>query len=373
MILDKLSIVNYRNIAMAELDLSAKLNCFVGCNGAGKTNVLDAVAYLSMCRSTLTPTDAQVIRRGTDFFMVSGDYRSDGGEPETVSCSLKAGARKRLRRNQKEYRRLSEHLGVVPMVMVAPQDTLLIDGPGEERRRLMDMVIAQYDRPYVEALARYNKALQQRNAMLKADEEPDGELMAILEEQMGQWGEAVAEARGQFVTMLEPLFQRYYDAIAEGRETVGVAYVSHCQRGPLVDVIRRDRHKDRAVGYSLHGIHRDELELTLQQQPMRRYASQGQAKSFVVALKLAQFDFLKRASGGERPLLLLDDIFDKLDAERVSQLVKLVAGDGFGQIFITDTDAQRMGAVAEASGGNYRIFAVDKGEVTRINGNNRLT
>lgn len=363
MILQRLSIINYRNIAQAELDFSPKINCFIGNNGAGKTNVLDAVYYLSFCRSALNPMDSQVMRHEQDFFVLEAQYMGDDGEPESVYCGMKRGVRKRMKRNQKEYKRLSEHIGMIPLVLVSPSDTLLIDGGSEERRRLMDMVISQYDHNYIDSLMRYGKALQQRNALLKADDEPDPELMEILEAQMATEGVRIYEKRNAFVEELVPLFQRFYDCISEGRERVGVSYVSHCQRGPLLDVIRRDRMKDRAVGYSLHGVHRDDIEFTLSGQNMKREGSQGQAKTFVVALKLSQFDFLKRTASHTTPLLLLDDIFDKLDAGRVEQIVRLVSGDEFGQIFITDTNRDHLDQILRNSSHDYKIFEVEDGIV----------
>lgn len=363
MILQRLSIINYKNIASAELDLSPKMNCFIGHNGAGKTNVLDAVYYLSFCRSAQNPVDSQVIRHDQDFFVLEGSYQTDSGEPETVYCGMKRGTKKHFKRNKKEYKRLSEHIGLIPLVVVSPADTLLIEGGSEDRRKLMDLVISQYDRTYIESLSRYNKALQQRNAMLKAEEEPNVELISIWEEQMALEGERLFAKRSAFVSELEPVFQQFYNRIASGRETVGLHYTSHCQRGPLLDVIQRDRFKDRAVGYSLHGVHRDDLEFTLDGHLMKREGSQGQNKTFVVALKLAQFDFLKRTASKTTPLLLLDDIFDKLDAERVEQIVRLVSGDGFGQIFITDTNRDHLDQILHNCSYDYRIFHVDNGEL----------
>lgn len=364
MILQKLSILNYRNIAGADLSLSPKMNCLIGRNGTGKTNVLDAVYYLSFCRSTLNPIDSQVIRHNQEFFVLDGLYLSDTGEPESVYCGMKRGSKKHFKRNKKEYKRLSEHIGMIPLVMVSPDDTLLINGLSEERRKLMDMVISQYDHSYIEALTRYNKALQQRNTLLKAEDEPDAALMDIWEEQMAMNGEVIYSKRKTFVEELIPLFQEFYGHISEGREKVGLEYVSHCQRGPLLDVIRRDRAKDRAVGYSLHGIHRDELEFTIGGHTMKREGSQGQNKTFVVALKLAQFDFLKRTAAHTVPILLLDDIFDKLDAKRVEQIVRLVSGDGFGQILITDTNRDHLDSILHSCSFDYKIFEVENGEIT---------
>ena len=358
MILEKLTILNYKNIGEVTLDFSPKVNCFIGHNGVGKTNVLDAIHYLSFCRSSISNTDSQVIRHGEEFFMLEGRYATDEGEPEIVYCGMKRGTKKHFKRNGKEYRRLSEHIGLIPIVMVAPADNMIIDGQSEERRRLMDMVISQFDHAYIDHLSRYTKALQQRNSLLRQDEEPDASLLDVLEEQMGYEGECVFAAREAFVNELIPVFQRYYEAISGGREAVGISYESHCRRGPLCEVIRRDRFKDRAVGYSLHGVHRDDLLFTLGSHQMKREGSQGQNKTFAVALKLAQFDFLKRTASRTTPLLLLDDIFDKLDSDRVERIVEIVSASGFGQIFVTDTNRDHLDKILARSGGDYKIFEV---------------
>ena len=358
MILEKLTILNYKNIGEVTLDFSPKVNCFIGHNGVGKTNVLDAIHYLSFCRSSISNTDSQVIRHGEEFFMLEGRYATDEGEPEIVYCGMKRGTKKHFKRNGKEYRRLSEHIGLIPIVMVAPADNMIIDGQSEERRRLMDMVISQFDHAYIDHLSRYTKALQQRNSLLRQDEEPDASLLDVLEEQMGYEGECVFAAREAFVNELIPVFQRYYEAISGGREEVGISYESHCRRGPLCEVIRRDRFKDRAVGYSLHGVHRDDLLFTLGSHQMKREGSQGQNKTFAVALKLAQFDFLKRTASRTTPLLLLDDIFDKLDSDRVERIVEIVSASGSGQIFVTDTNRDHLDKILARSGGDYKIFEV---------------
>ncbi len=371
MILKKLSILNYKNIREATLELSPKMNCFIGHNGVGKTNVLDAVYYLSFCRSASNPIDSQVIRHDEPFCMIEGvysensEYSENPDYSEVISCGMKRGQKKHFKRNKKEYKRLSEHIGLIPLVVVSPSDTLLIEGNSEERRRLMDMVISQYDRSYIDALSRYSNALQQRNTLLKQeDPAPDPMLLQIWEEQMAEAGELIYHRRDAFVQELVPLFQQFYDKISSGRETVGLDYLSHCQRGPLLEVIQRDRHKDMAVGFSLHGIHRDDLVFTLGGHPMKREGSQGQNKTYAIALKLAQFDFLKRTASQTTPLLLLDDIFDKLDAERVEQIVRLVSGDAFGQIFITDTNRDHLDQILQSSALDYKIFYVDNGEIT---------
>lgn len=363
MILRKLSIINYRNIKTATLAMSPKMNCLIGNNGAGKTNVLDVIYYLSFCRSAHNPIDSQIIRHNQDFFVIEGDYTTESGEPEAVYCGMKRGTKKHFKRNKKEYKRLSEHIGLIPLVVVSPSDTMLIESGSEERRKLMDIVISQYDHGYIDALNRYTKALQQRNSLLKAEPAPDLEMLSIWEEAMAAEGEKIYAKRDAFVRELTPVFQDYYSTISSNKEEVGLRYISHCQRGALIDVIRRDRHKDLAVGYSLHGVHRDDLEFTLGGHQMKREGSQGQNKTFVIALKLAQFEFLKRTSSQTTPLLLLDDIFDKLDAERVEQIVRLVAGEGFGQIFITDTNRDHLGSILSDCSFDYKIFLVDNGEI----------
>ena len=363
MILENISIINYKNIKGVNLDLSPKINCLIGHNGVGKTNFLDAIYYLSFCRSANNPIDSQIIMHDENFFMLEGKYRTEQGDIENIYCGMKRGTKKHFKRNKKEYKRLSQHIGLVPLIYVSPSDSSLIEGGSEERRRLMDVVISQYDHSYIELLANYNKALQQRNALLKMEEEPDLSLLDIWEQEMARNGELLFQKRLAFVEELVPVFQRIYQQISGQREMVSLRYVSHCQRGPLLDVIQRDRFKDRAVGYSLHGVHRDDLEMLIGDFQMKREGSQGQNKTFVLALKLAQFDFLRRTSSTTTPLLLLDDIFDKLDAQRVESIVQLVSGDNFGQIFITDTNRDHLDKILSKSDGEYKIFTVEGGDI----------
>ncbi len=363
MILNKISILNFKNIREASLELSPNLNCFIGHNGEGKTNFLDAVYYLSFCRSAFNPIDSQVIMHDQEFFVVEGFYENEAADPIDIYCGMKRGTKKHFKRDKKEYKRLSQHIGLIPLIFVSPADQSLISGGSEERRRLMDVVISQYDNGYIEALNNYNKALQQRNALLKMEQEPDAALLDIWEQEMARHGERIFTARQDFVERLIPVFQEIYNHVADGHEEVSLKYISHAQRGALIDVIQRDRYKDRAVGYSLHGVHRDDLEMMLGGYQMRREGSQGQNKTFVLALKLAQFDFLRRTASQTTPLLLLDDIFDKLDAHRVEQIVKLVSGDGFGQIFITDTNRDHLDQILRSVSYDYKLFEVEGGEI----------
>ena len=363
MILKKISILNFKNIREASLELSPKMNCLIGHNGVGKTNFLDALFYLSFCKSSLNPVDSQIMTHDSDFFMVEGVYEDESGKQTDVYCGMKRGTKKHFKRDKKEYKRLSQHIGLIPLIMASPGDSSIISGGSEERRRFMDIVISQYDSVYIDALSAYNKALLQRNALLKMENEPDAALLDIWEEEMARNGEVVYAKRRAFVEEFVPVFQKIYAVISGGKERVSLTYVSHCQRGPLLDVIRRDRFKDRAVGYSLHGVHRDELEMMLDGYIMKREGSQGQNKTYVLSLKLAQFDFLCRTASKTTPLLLLDDIFDKLDAQRVEQIVKLVSGDGFGQIFVTDTNRDHLDRILHNGCFDYKLFYVDDGNI----------
>ncbi len=365
MILNSVSILNYRNIEAAELVFSDKFNCFIGNNGEGKTNLLDAIYFLSFCHSMFTNIDSQMIQHGKDFFMLNGKYDAD----VDISVGMKRGHKKTFKRNGKAYRKLSEHIGLIPLICVSPDDVSIISGGSEERRRFLDIVISQYDNNYIEHLNRYNKALQQRNALLKqASEAPypdsggisaeiDMSLMELWEEEMAANGEEVYKRRNDFVERFIPVFNNIYKEISGEHEDVSLRYISHCQRGDLLQVIQRDRNRDLAVGYSLHGIHKDDLEMLIDGYPMKREASQGQTKTYVISLKLAQFDFLN-----ENPILLLDDVFDKLDSKRVENIVKMVSGKNFGQIFITDTNRDHLDKILSKGHFDYKLFNVQGGQ-----------
>ncbi len=362
--LKRISILNYKNLEQAELSFSRKMNCIIGKNGMGKTNLLDAVYYLSFCKSATNPIDSQNIRHDQDFFVIQGFYETDTQEPEEVYCGLKRKQKKQFKRNKKEYTRLSDHIGFIPLVLVSPADSLLIAGGSEERRRFMDVVISQFDREYLEALIRYNKALMQRNTLLKSDIEPEEELMAVWEEMMAAAGTVVYQKRKAFIDEFIPVFQSYYAYISQDREEVSLAYESHAAQGDLLQLIQESRQRDRIMGYSLKGVHKDDLVMQLGEFPIKREGSQGQNKTYLIALKLAQFEFLKRTGSQTTPLVLLDDIFDKLDASRVEQIVKLVAGDNFGQIFITDTNRDHLDKILKKIDGDYKLFEVEGGMVT---------
>lgn len=361
MILNRLSLINYKNIGQADLTLSPKLNCLVGRNGMGKTNLLDSIYYLSFCKSSSTPMDSLVMRHDTDFAVVQGYYDDEQGGVEEIFCGMKRGQRKVVKHNGKSYSRYSEHVGLLPLVMVSPSDSFLISGGSEERRHFMDAAIAQYDRAYLQEVIRYEQALQQRNALLK-EEQPDEELLGLWEEAMAQSGLVIYEKRKAFIKEFLPLFQDFYDLISARHESVSLAYVSHGDRGDMLALLRSGREKERILGYSIHGIHKDDLLMELDGYLMKREGSEGQNKTFLIALKLAQFEFLKRASR-TTPVLLLDDIFDRLDADRVEQIVRLVSSPRFGQIFITDVNRGNMDRILATVGGDYKLFMVEEGEV----------
>ena len=366
--LKRISILNYKNIEQAELSFSPKMNCIIGRNGMGKTNLMDAVYYLSFCKSATNPIDTQNILHDRDFFVVQGFYQTDSGEPEEVYCGLKRKQKKQFKRNKKdnkkEYTRLSDHIGLIPLVMVSPSDSVLISGGSEERRRFIDVVISQFDREYLDALIRYNKAMLQRNTLLKSEVEPEPELMNVWEEMMAATGEVVYRKRRQFIDEFIKVFQSYYSFISEDMETVSLEYESHASQGDLLTIIRESRQRDLIMGYSLKGIHKDDLIMKLGDFPIKREGSQGQNKTYLIALKLAQFEFLKRTGSRTTPLVLLDDIFDKLDAHRVEQIVKLVAGDSFGQIFVTDTNRDHLDKILKKIDGDYKLFEVENGNIT---------
>lgn len=374
MILRTLNILNYRNLRDVSLTFSDNVNCFVGDNGEGKTNVLDAIYYLSFCKSNVNSQDALNVLHGEEFFMLDGHYvHESSGVEEHIACSLKRGQRKHMRRNDKEYKRLVEHVGVIPLVMICPDDQLIISGGSEERRRFMDVVISQYDTTYLEHLVRYQRTLQQRNTLLKDENEPDWNYMSILEEMLTQSASYLYEARGKFVEEFVPIFQNLYAQLCNTQyERPDIRYDSHAERGELLPWLQNWREKERIVGYTLHGPHKDNLALMLNGFELKREGSQGQNKTYLISMKLAQYVFLKQKSQqgliaaqiGSTPILLLDDIFDKLDAGRVARIVEYVSGDDFGQIFITDTNRDHLDQILSATARDYKLFHVKAGLVT---------
>lgn len=361
MYLEKISLLNFKNIAQEELSFCPGINCLVGDNGAGKTNVVDAVYYLSMCKSSLQMTDGQSIRHGADFFLVEGRYSSDAGRREQVVCSFSRKGGKVLKRNGKEYDRLADHVGLIPAVIVSPADSALISDAADERRRYLNAFISQLDRAYLTALMRYNAVLAERNRLLKM--QPDETMLAIYDRQLVEHGNRIHARRREFAARLQPLVAEYYRRLSDDREQVELLYKSELNERPFEEVLRDARQKDLVNEFTTAGIHRDDLTLRIGGYPLRKYGSQGQQKSFLIALKLAQYAIVA-AEKGERPILLLDDLFDKLDAGRVEQLIRLVADDAFGQIFITDCNPTRLRTILDRAGDSYTLFTVSNGTIT---------
>ena len=359
--LDRLIVTNFKNYAEADIALCGNVNCFVGNNGAGKTNLLDAVYYLSFCKSYFNPVDMQNIRIGEDFFAVHGHYGDD-----VASCVVRRGKGKEMRWNKKPYKTLAEHIGKLPLVMVSPADQQIITGGSEVRRRFVDGVISQTDSEYLQHLLQYTRALEMRNKLLKQmwdDRLWDESLIGVYDTQLTINGEAIYQARRRFVEDFRPLFDEYYRWIAGSGECGAIDY-SHDER-PLAEQLASARQADKYAQYTTVGPHKDDLLFMLaDEMSIKRFGSQGQQKSFALALKLAQFQYIENRCG-QKPILLLDDIFDKLDMLRVKQLIALVGSERFGQVLLTDTQPGRVQAIFdELPTLEHKLFNVGKGEVT---------
>lgn len=380
MILQSLNILNYRNIREGSLEFAPKLNCFVGLNGQGKTNVLDAIYLLSFAKSAFTSQDSLNITHGEEMAMVQGVYRLINGDASlndemmTISCGIKRGQKKQFRRDKKDYPRLIDHIGLIPLVMISPSDQQLIDEGSDERRRFMDVVISQLDRKYLDYLTQYNALLKQRNALLKQHADaatPPDDLLEVLEWQMTPLAEYIFKARTEFFAAFEPYFAETYKTISGSEEHAQLRYVSQLQDRDLREAYLKTRQRDLILGWTTQGIHKDELEMRLGEWPLKQVGSQGQQRTFVLAMKLAQALYLGSMTGeglpvtGKKPILLLDDIFDRLDSERVERIVEMVQGPEFGQIFITDTDRQHLTEILKPNE-NAKIFHVEGGEVKKL-------
>ncbi len=365
--LSKLALINFKNYPQAELLFSSGVNCFVGHNGAGKTNLLDAIHYLSMCKSYFNAIDSLNIQHGKDFFIIQGIFHKNDAE-DNVYCGFKKNEKKQFKLNQKEYSKLASHIGLFPVVMISPLDSTLVTEGSEERRKLVDSIISQYDKPYLEDLISYNKALLQRNALLKhfaQQHKFDRHALEIWDTQMVELGTRIHEKRKIFIAEYIPIVTHYYSFISGGKEDVSVNYISQLNSTPFADLMIKALDKDRAVQYTTQGIHKDDLIFNIGNYPVKKFGSQGQQKSFLTALKLAQFDFIRKVTG-LLPILLLDDIFDKLDNERTGKLMTLVSKHNFGQIFITDTHPARIREIFEGIGEEIRLFRVENGAVTTL-------
>lgn len=357
MILKNLSLVNYKNFTASSFDFDERINCFVGNNGVGKTNVLDAIYHLSFGKSYFNPVTSQNINHQADFFVVEGFYNKEERD-EKVIVSAKRSQKKVIKRNGKLYDRLADHIGFLPLVIVSPSDRDLITQGSDTRRKFIDGVIAQSDKTYLNNLLQYTKVVSQRNALLKyfaANNTFDPDTLAVYNEQLMQYGKPIFEKRKAFLKAFTPIFQKRHATISSGKEEVQLTYKSQLQEAEFDHLLEENLDKDRMLQYSSVGIHKDDLQFEIAQFPIKKFGSQGQQKSYLIALKLAQFDFIKTQSG-VNPILLLDDIFDKLDEERVAQIIKLVNDEDFGQLFISDTHPDRTEAVVKQIHNNYKIF-----------------
>ena len=362
--LKSLFLTNFKNYQQIELSFSPRINCFVGPNGVGKTNLLDAIYYLSMCKSYINPINNQNIRYDETFSILQGEFILLD-KVETIYCSIDKSRKKVIKRNRKNYRKLAEHIGLLPVVMISPVDGNLISGGSEERRRYIDRVVSQFDKDYLEKLIRYNRALNQRNQLLKDFAKKgyfDTETLDIWDEQLISLGSAIYEKRKQFSRELVPVFQNYYTIISDEKEDVGLTYSSQLESQGFRKLLTDSMEKDRIMQYTTVGIHKDDLMLTLEGHPIKRAGSQGQQKTFLVALKFAQFEFIKEKKELS-PILLLDDIFDKFDRQRVRQIIQLVSDQHFGQIFITDTSEDRLHNLLQTKDIDYRLIKVQENGV----------
>ncbi len=358
MILETLSIINFKNISEEQIRLTSDVNCFVGDNGAGKTNILDAVHYLALARSMQTLTDSQCVRHGEEGFVVDGNFKRDDGRFERVVCGYQRRGGKTLKRNGKEYDKLSEHVGSFPIVVVSPADTALISDSAEERRRYINRFVSQIDRSYMAQLIRYNSTLQERNKLLKTN--PSEEMLLIYDAMLSASADTIFRRRAEIVQQLKPMVEEYYAMLSDERETIDLEYRSELQNASLAELLLQSRQKDFVNEFTSVGVHRDDILFSIGGYPLRKYGSQGQQKSFLIALKLAEYRLLSEHVG-DKPILLLDDLFDKLDMRRVSQLLRLVGGDMFGQILITDCNKHRLQRTLSEACVDYRLFHVNDG------------
>ncbi|MCP4977368.1 MAG: DNA replication and repair protein RecF [Maribacter sp.] len=357
MFLKSLSLINYKNFDSQIFEFDSKINCFVGPNGVGKTNTLDAIYHLSFGKGYFNPISTQNIMHGEEFFVIEGEFEKFNRE-EKIVCSLKKGLKKIIKRNGKAYERLSDHIGLLPLVIISPADRDLIIEGSETRRKFIDGVISQSDKDYLKTLIKYNKVLAQRNSLLKyfvVNHKFDASALSVYDEQLHNFGSEIFEKRLEFIETFIPIFKEQYATISGGNEDVTISYDSKLLEDDLLSLLAKNVEKDRILQYSSVGIHKDDLNFEIAGYPIKKFGSQGQQKSFLIALKFAQFHFIKEQAK-TTPILLLDDIFDKLDEKRVEQIVGMVDNENFGQIFISDTHAERTEEIVKNIHQSYKIF-----------------
>jgi DNA replication and repair protein RecF len=366
--LKELHLVNFKNFSVSEMDFSPGINCFIGNNAAGKTNILDAIYYLSFCKSYFNSIDTQNIKHGEDSFSVTGKYVINGGKTDLLQCVQKRGQKKSFKLNKKEYDRLADHIGRYPLVMISPYDRDLINEGSDVRRKFIDGIISQFNHQYLENLINYNKTLSQRNALLKILAEQrsfDRDTLAVWDKQLSNLTEMIFPEREKFLLEYIPVFRKYFEMISGGHEPVDIVYDSQLEKHSIAELLGGSLEKDLAVRYTTCGIHKDDLLFNILNYPVKKYGSQGQQKSFIIALRLAQYEYIKKIKG-YRPALLLDDIFDKLDENRVEQIIHLTVDNNFGQIFITDTHPGRIEHLLENVNTDYKIYQVAHGAISEV-------
>ena len=363
-VLEKIVISDFRNIQLQELEFSPNVNCISGNNGEGKTNLLDAIHYLSMTKSAFASSDRFTFRHGTEEFSLSGTYRMENGTSSRFGIRMTSKGEKKVRRDDKPYSKVSEHIGLLPIVMVSPADISMVSDSGDERRRFVNAVLSQMDREYMASLQQYNRLLLQRNRMLK-EMEPDRSLLEVIDMRMGMLAEPIYQARNRFVKDIVPIVAEYYKALSGDSEQVNIEYDTELSKAGLEQILAASYDKDRVLKYTTSGIQRDDFLFTMNGHPIRRYGSQGQQKSFLVSLKFAQYEIMKK-NYGFAPILLLDDVFDKLDMGRISNLLQMVASNDFGQIFITDSNKVRMSGIVDRLTQDRAYYETQVGQFTRL-------
>jgi DNA replication and repair protein RecF len=361
MYLSKISLLNFKNYPEAEIHFSDRINCFVGNNGVGKTNLLDAIHYLALAKSYFNTIDSQNIRHENEFSVIQGEFVKDG-KTDNIYCGIQRNKRKQFKRNKKDYEKIADHIGLFPLVMISPADSNLIHEGGEERRKFINGVIAQYDKKYLNDVILYNRALVSRNKLLKDLKTGlsfDRDVLSAWDEQMITYGEKIFNVRKDAIEKLLPVFSEYYNYISDKKETVNLIYQSQLFEQDMRGLLDNSLRKDLILQYTTGGIHKDELIMNIGEHSLKKTGSQGQQKTFLVALKLAKFDFIKKKSG-INPILLLDDIFDKFDSLRVEQIIRLVAENNFGQIFITDTNESHLKTILSKINIDHKIFFISE-------------
>lgn len=363
-VLEKIVIADFRNIRLQEIEFSPNINCISGNNGEGKTNLLDAIHYMSMTKSAFASSDRFNFRHGTEEFSISGTYRMSHGLSSRFALKMSSRGEKKVKRDEKPYQKVSEHIGVLPVVMVSPSDVSMVSESGDERRRFVNAVLSQMDREYMSAMQQYNRLLMQRNRMLK-EMDVDRTLLEVIDMRMASLAEPVYKARKKFVEDLKPIVSEYYKALSGDSEQVDIEYESELSKASLDQLLAASYDKDRIMKHTTSGIHRDDFSFRMNGHPIRRYGSQGQQKSFLVSLKFAQYEIMKK-NYGFAPILLLDDVFDKLDMGRISNLLQMVASNDFGQIFITDSNKVRMSGIVDGLTQDRAYFETVGGTFTKI-------